>query len=137
MIVSRQRIWPPAGQVYASLGLGAIESPAPPLESPVGDGLELREIIPSRGEEGGVPYLVLDGQVVNVSEEIIEVPQLLAVVRDSQNVALHEWVFRTEVAVLAPGESAAFRTRVAEPANTASDVKIEFTEGQGGAGAGG
>ena len=112
--------YPPAGDVYAALGFS---EPAP------GDGLELREIVPSRAEEGGVAYLVLDGMVVNVTDEILDVPEMTAVVRDEQSVALQQWTFRLDVAALQPGESAAFNTRLAAPADSATDVKIEFADG--------
>ena len=112
--------YPPAGDVYAALGFS---DPAP------GDGLELREIVPSRAEEGGVAYLVLDGTVVNVTDEILSVPEMTAVVRDEQSAALQQWTFRADVVALQPGESAAFKTRLAAPADGATDVKIEFADG--------
>ncbi len=122
LVLGREQLvsfWPPAGQVYASLGFEQVD-PA------VGDGLELRDIVPSREEQSGVAYLVLDGMIVNISEDTIDVPQLLAVVRNAENVALQQWTFRADVASLQPGQSAAFTTRLAEPADSAADVKIEF-----------
>ncbi len=111
--------YPPAGDVYAALGFS-------PAEREPGDGLELREIVPSRAEEDGVAYLVLDGRVVNVTDEVIDIPEMSAVLRNAENVALQQWTFRVDVAALQPGESTVFNTRLAAPADGAADVKIEF-----------
>ena len=114
--------WPPADDVYATLGFGRVDQP-------VGEGLELREIVPSRLEQEGVAYLVLDGTVVNTSDETVDMPQMVAVVRDAQSVALQQWTFSADVAALKPGQSVSFTTRFADPADTAADIKIEFLEG--------
>lgn len=114
--------WPPADDVYATLGFGLVDRPA-------GDGLELLEIVPSRLEQEGVAYLVLDGTVLNTSDEPVDVPQMVAVVRDAQNVALQQWTFSADVAALQPGQSVSFTTRLADPADTAADVKIVFMDG--------
>ena len=125
LVLGREQLvsfWPPADQVYASLGFERVNLP-------VGEGLELREIVPSRAQEQGTAYLVLAGTVVNVSDKTVDVPQMLAVVRDEKSVALQQWTFRADVEALGPGESAAFTTRLAGPAESAADVRIEFTDG--------
>ncbi len=125
LVLGREQLvsfWPPADDVYATLGFERVDPS-------VGDRLELREIVPSRLEQEGVAYLVLDGTVVNISDEAVDVPQMVAVVRDAQSVALQQWTFSMDVAALQPGQSAQFTTRLADPADAATDVKIEFADG--------
>lgn len=119
----RERIsvaWTPAAQLYAALGFEG-EAGVP------GAGLELVEVTPRRIEEGGVPYLVIDGQVVNVTDDVKEVPAMIVVLSDASARELQQWEFVADRTKLDPGESASFSTRLADPSDQATVLKIEFT----------
>jgi len=114
------RHWPPAGQVYAALGLRASDNSL---------GLELRKVMPSRDMADGVPTLVIDGEVANVSGVARAVPKLKVILRDGGKHDLQNWTFSVTQERLSPGQSVAFHTSVAKPSEQATDVVVTFAGG--------
>ena len=118
-------LWPPAGEVYAAVGL-PVDGAAEAL--PLGAGLRLDQVTPRREpEDSGVVYLVIEGEVVNEAEETRPVPAMVLVLLDGQQNVVQEWAFSTDVVELAAGERVAFSTRLANPSDQATDLRIEFT----------
>jgi len=111
--------WPPAAKLYDIVGL-SIDVP--------GAGLELRNVSSTRKEDG-VPAIVVEGTVANVSNRPREVPRLKAVVRSAAHQDLKNWTFVPGVPVLMPGETANFRAELADPPRGATDLAITFTTG--------
>ncbi|MEJ0070857.1 MAG: hypothetical protein WDO24_21375 [Pseudomonadota bacterium] len=93
-----------------------------------GAGLELRNVSSARREDGP-PVIVVEGTVANVSNRPREVPRLKAVVRSAAHQDLKNWTFTPGVLVLLPGETANFRTELADPPRGATDLAITFTAG--------
>lgn len=123
----RERIivaWTPAAQWYAALGIEL----EPGVSGPLGEGLEVGEVTARRIEDDdGVPYLVIDGVVVNVTDDVKKVPAMVVVLSDASAQELQQWEFVADRTKLDPGESASFSTRLAEPSDLATVIKIEFT----------
>lgn len=117
-------LWPAAGELYASVGLGG--GSADPVTP--GEGLKVDPVTPRRDSDGGVPYLVIEGEVVNVSETTRKVPQMVAILSDAEDVRIQHWTFSVDVGQLGPGESVPFSTRLANPSERAAAIKIVFTE---------
>jgi predicted Zn finger-like uncharacterized protein len=113
-------LWPPAARLYAMVGLSA---------TPVGLGLELRKVMPSRGVENGVATLIIEGEVANVSQVAHEVPKLRVVLRDRDGNELQSWSFPVAEARLLPGASVPFRTSIPQPNAAATGVVVTFESG--------
>ena len=120
LVAERQQVMnavPFTTRFYTLAGLG----PAVP-----GQGLELREVTPSRGADNGVPTLAISGQVANVSSEARSVPKLRVALRDANNKELQSWEVSVSDEPLAPGASVPFHTTVSQPPDGATGVIVSF-----------
>jgi predicted Zn finger-like uncharacterized protein len=108
---------PFTSRVYSMVGLG----PAVP-----GQGLELRQVTPSRGVENGVPTLAINGQVANVSSSPKAVPKLRVALRDGNNKEIQTWNVSVTDQPLAPGASVPFHTTISSPPDGATGVIVSF-----------
>jgi len=104
-------------RLYAMVGLGP--------ETP-GQGLELRQVTPSRGVDNGVPSLAINGQVANVSSSPRPVPKLHVALRDANNKELQSWTVSVTDQPLAPGASVPFHTTISQPPDGATGVIVSF-----------
>lgn len=121
-VVARDAIvtaWPPAGRLYAAVGLAA---------EPPGSGLEFRNVTTARRLESDREVVVIEGEVVNVSNRDRQVPPLRAALTSDDHELTH-WTFEATQSRLLPGESARFVTRTDEPAEEATDIKLRFADG--------
>ena len=120
LVAERQQVMnvaPFTTRFYTLAGLG----PAVP-----GQGLELREVTPSRGADNGVPTLTINGQVANVSSSPRPVPKLRIVLRDANNKELQSWVVSVTDESLASGASVPFHTTISQPPEGATGVIVSF-----------
>lgn len=101
--------FPEAGKLYAKLG---IETKEP---SQVGEGLKLEDITSVKREVEGALMLVIEGAVVNVSDQEQSVPSLRAVITDAEGGEIAAWTFTAEGDSLAPGGRASFSTSTEDP----------------------
>ncbi|HUZ71846.1 MAG TPA: DUF3426 domain-containing protein [Stellaceae bacterium] len=92
-------------------------------------GLVFRNVTTSRDMENGLPALVIKGEVANVSSVARTVPKLVATLRDSDEHALQRQSFTAPAERLLPGESVAFQTSIAQPAEAAAGVVVTFAGG--------
>jgi len=120
LFAERQQVMsavPFTARLYAMVGLG----PAFP-----GQGLELREVTPSRGVDNGVPTLAINGQVANISTSPRPVPKLRVALRDATNKELQSWVVSVTDEALEPGASVPFHTTISQPPEGATGVIVSF-----------
>ena len=115
------RAWPPSARLYALFGL-AVPQP--------GDALKVTARA-RRDEENGVPRLVIEGEVANISPEAQSVPRLKVELTDAGNRVLQSWSFDVGAERLLPGASVPFTTSVARPSDAATGMSVTFT-GDGG-----
>jgi predicted Zn finger-like uncharacterized protein len=109
------RILPQTASFYAMLGL------------PVNlRGLAFDGIATTTEQHEGVPILVVEGNVVNNTRKIVDVPRLKFVVRNSANEEVYSWTAVAPRATLPPGEAVAFRSRLASPPTDGRDVLVRF-----------
>jgi len=108
---------PFTARLYSLVGLGA----AVP-----GQGLELRQVTPSRGVDNGVPTLAINGQVANVSSGPKPVPKLRVTLRDGNNKEIQSWTVSVTDEPLAPGASVPFHTTISQPPDGATGVIVSF-----------
>jgi predicted Zn finger-like uncharacterized protein len=115
------RTWPPSARLYALVGL-AVSKPADVLKVTA----QAR-----RDEENGVPRLVIEGEVANISPEAQSVPKLKVELTDAGNHVVQSWSFDVSAERLLPGASVPFTTSVARPSDAATGMSVTFT-GDGG-----
>lgn len=108
---------PEAVSLYRMAG---IEVPLPPL---VGEGLELRDFNSTRHNVDGQRTLLIQGSVVNISDQAKAVPALLAIITDAEGAEISQWTFTADLADLPPGETTTFKTSAEDPA---VDVNISL-----------
>lgn len=88
-------------------------------------GLELREVKSVRRLIDGERVVVIEGLVVNLTDQDREVPSLRASVTDADGVELDRWIFQAESASLPPGGTTGFETVAKNPPREGS-LDIEF-----------
>lgn len=116
-VVSR---WPPALRYYQMLGI--------PVEAAQGS-FDFHNVTPTRDIENGLPTLVIQGEVVNVSKVARQVPKLKITLLDGNSRELQSWSFTVSDDRLPPGASAPFRTSIAQPNEAATMIKVSVSDG--------
>jgi predicted Zn finger-like uncharacterized protein len=124
------------GAVLAALIVwrGAVVRQAPQMASlyraiglPVNlRGLAFKEIQTAKDIHDGVPILVVEGAIANVASVPIEVPRLRLAMQNDTGVEVYSWSAMPTQAVLAPGESMPFRSRLASPPSEGRSVVVRF-----------
>jgi predicted Zn finger-like uncharacterized protein len=107
--------WPESARYYQIFGIPVAQLPG---------ALNLQKLTTSHDIENGLPTLVIQGEVVNVSRVAQEVPKLTVVLRDSSEHDLASWSFTVTDERLLPGATIPFRTSVAEPGEAARIVLV-------------
>lgn len=110
--------WPPAEKLYSAVGLGA--------EEPIEMGLDIRNVSRQIVEEGGVPILVIRGEVWNVSQNHRRVPAIRVGLIDDGEQELHHWTFAAEHSELDAGAATEFETRLTSPPVGATSFVVSF-----------
>lgn len=120
LVVGRPQVMsavPFTARLYTMVGLGPVVP---------GQGLELRQVTPSRGVENGTPTLAINGQVANVSSSPKSVPKLRVALRDGNNKEIQTWTVSVTEEPLAPGASIPFHTTISSPPDGATGVIVSF-----------
>lgn len=112
--------WPPAAKLYSMVGLAV---------KPSALGLEFRKTSPRRDVENGVPVLIVEGEVANISNTAVDVPNLKVVLSDRNGNEVQSWSFSVTEPRLMPGASEPFRTSILRPSTSAANVVVVFDEG--------
>jgi predicted Zn finger-like uncharacterized protein len=109
------RFVPQTASLYAAIGL------------PVNlRGLAFANVASATEAHDGVPVLVVEGTIVSANERVAEVPRLRFSVRNRNGQEIYAWTALPSRGVLAPGETLAFRSRLASPPPEAHDVLVRF-----------
>jgi len=112
-------LWPPAARLYDAVGL-TVEPP--------GAGLQLQNVKSEQQIKDGAVMLVVEGQIVNVSELDRDVPAVLAVSIGPDHKPVHKWRIPVSLPHLAPGAIATFRSIERDP-GVVSEVAVTFDGG--------
>ncbi|MGY0778994.1 zinc-ribbon domain-containing protein [Azospirillum argentinense] len=114
------RLWPPAALFYETVGL--------PVEPP-GTGLQLQNVRSEQKAEDGKAALLVEGQIVNVSETLRTVPALRVTALGADRQPLRNWTVAPVPPQILPGEIATFRDVQADAAGVL-EVMITFDGGR-------
>jgi hypothetical protein len=107
---------PPAAKAFAAIGL------------PVNlAGLELREVRSHIEMDGARKVLAVEGEIANTRRESRSVPPVALTVRGEDGQAKYAWTTRAAKSRLEPGETIAFRARLAAPPESGADVLVRFS----------
>ena len=115
------RAWPPSARLYSLFGL-AVAQPSDVLKVTA----QAR-----RDEENGVPRLVIEGEVANISPEAQQVPKLKVELTDAGKRVVQSWSFDVSTERLLPGASVPFITSIARPNEAATGMSVTFTRDGG------
>jgi len=109
------RYLPQTGTLFAAVGL------------PVNiRGLSFDDVKTSFETNEGVTVLAVEGKVVNVAPRPAELPRMRFAVRNANGYEVYAWTALPSEKVLAPGDAAPFRTRLASPPADAEQVIVRF-----------
>lgn len=114
--------WPPAGKLYAAIGLGADEVNTADLE--------FRNVTEDQVTEGGVSILVVRGRIYNLAKDSRAVPPIRVGLLDAVNTELKYWTFAAEQSELQARSYTKFETRLTSPPKGAVSLRIGFAGGE-------
>ncbi len=109
------RVMPQTASFYALLGLNVNLR-----------GMSFDGVGTSVEQNQGAPVLVVEGNIVNASGKLEDVPRLKFAVRNASGQEVYSWTAAPPRQTLAPGEAVAFHSRLASPPVEAHDVLVRF-----------
>lgn len=89
-------------------------------------GMEFTNVNVDREFENGLPVLAVTGEVINVSERVIDVPRIRLGLRDAYEQEIYHWTIAVSSDPILPNARAPFATKLAAPPAQARDVMIRF-----------
>jgi hypothetical protein len=89
-------------------------------------GLNFDSLATSTEQHEGVPILVVEGNIANETSKTADVPHLRFSVRNAARQEIYSWTAVPSRAMLPPGETVAFRSRLASPPPDSHDVLVRF-----------
>jgi predicted Zn finger-like uncharacterized protein len=110
-------VWPQASSLYAALGMHVNTR-----------GLDFVDVSYHRETEDGQQVLAVSGKLVNISAHDLSVPAIEVTLTDDSKRMLYHWSFNSNVAILRPGQTVAFLTRLSSPPNGARHLELRFAE---------
>lgn len=119
VVIGRNEIvagFPASEAVYRTLGL--------PLTVQLG--LQFEDVTSRRLEEDGIAVLVVEGKIVNLSEEDRAVPPIRMTLLDGGGRQLQEELFQAEDEVLRAGGETSFSGRIVNPVDQAQNFSLTF-----------
>ena len=109
------RLVPQTASLYAALGL------------PVNlRGLTFGNVTTAIETQDGVQVLVVEGTIASASPRAVEVPRLRFSVRNHRGQEVYAWTALPARGALSPGETLAFRSRLASPPPDMREVLVRF-----------
>jgi predicted Zn finger-like uncharacterized protein len=89
-------------------------------------GLTLDDVKTSMETHEGVTVLVVEGTIANLTRQPLELPRLRFAVRNPAGYEVYAWTALPGQPILAPGDRAPFRSRLASPPADAQDIIVRF-----------
>jgi predicted Zn finger-like uncharacterized protein len=109
------RFVPDLAGFYAAVGLGVNLR-----------GLEFRSVRTAQASQDGIPVLVVEGEIANVTSQTMEIPKLRLAVLGKEGRELYAWTSQLPRASLMEGEQIPFKSRLAAPPAEAQQVFVRF-----------
>ena len=109
------RAVPDIAGFYAAVGLGVNLR-----------GLEFRSVRTAQANQDGIPVLVVEGEIANVTSQTMEIPKLRLAVLGKEGRELYAWTSQLPRSTLREGEQIPFKSRLAAPPPEAQQVFVRF-----------
>ena len=109
------RYAPQTASLFATIGM-----PVTPR------GLVFDHVTPRTEMSDGLPVLIVEGTIVNVTTRQLEVPRLRFALRNAAGHEVYAWTSPPPKATVGSGNGLAFRTRLASPPPDGRDVIVRF-----------
>ncbi len=110
-------VLPGASRLYALFGM------------PVGaHGLAFQGVRYGWTSDGGQPVLEVQGDVVNLTGAVLDVPTVVIALRDESGEEISEWTTEVGEPELAAGEHAPFLRQIPSPPSNVRSVKVRFAK---------
>lgn len=106
-------VWPQSSSAYAAVGIDANAY-----------GVTIDSLDVSRGEEHGIPTVVVSGEVRNIDRQARALPQLQARLLGEDGAPVLEWTVILDGEAIGPGQSYAFSSVVTDPPAGAVEAEI-------------
>jgi predicted Zn finger-like uncharacterized protein len=90
------------------------------------DGLSLENVTSVRRLISGDRVLIIEGEVLNISNAVVSVPRLRASLNNSDGDEISFWYFSAEDTELGPGESTRFETSTNNPPKSGKNLSISL-----------
>ena len=90
------------------------------------DGLSLENVTSVRRLISGDRILIIEGEVLNISNTVVPVPRLRASLNNSDGDEISFWYFSAEDTELGPGESTRFETSTSNPPKNGKNLSISL-----------
>lgn len=107
---------PAMGMVYEMVGLSA----------PLGEGLEIRNVNSERGSSEGIDFLMLNGNIANVTEEPRPVPLIKALLFSAEGDVIQSVIQEPGRVEIPAGEVLGFSVKIDEPSPLARRLEVTF-----------
>jgi hypothetical protein len=117
-LVSR---WPELARYYEMLGV--------PTEAMQANSFEVHNLTTTRDTENGLPALIIQGEVINISKVAKQVPKLKVTLLDNGERELQSWSFTVSDDRMLPGASVPFRTSIAQHNEEATKALVTVADG--------
>jgi hypothetical protein len=89
-------------------------------------GLSIKDVKVTSETVEGKPVLVIEGTITGETRKAVELPRLRFSVRDAQGAEIYAWNTVLDQAVLKPGETAWFKSRLASPPPEGRNIDVRF-----------
>jgi predicted Zn finger-like uncharacterized protein len=109
------RVLPQTASLFRAIGLGVNLR-----------GVSLANVRTSTDANDGVPVLIVEGSIENVTGAVVGVPRLRFALRNAAKAELISWTAPPDRGALAPGETLAFRSRLASPPADGREIVVRF-----------
>jgi len=90
-------------------------------------GLSLSAVESGLVEDGSRRFLVVEGDVTNITRHRTSVPLIEVAVNDAAGTTLYSWITQPPRPTLEPAELVRFRARLASPPEKGQSVRVRFT----------
>jgi predicted Zn finger-like uncharacterized protein len=89
-------------------------------------GLVFDQVTVSRETNDNVTVLVIEGNIVSISNKPVDVQRLRFAIRNTAGAEIYSWTAQPARNTLGPGETMPFRSRLASPPADGNDVVVRF-----------
>lgn len=106
-------VWPQSSSAYAAVGIEANAY-----------GVAIESLDVSRGEEHGIPTVVVSGEVRNIDRQARNLPRLQARLLGEHGDPVLEWTVILDGEAIGPGETRTFSSVVTDPPDNAIEAEV-------------